>query len=180
MGLHEHGETAGRMVLWPKGWETGDGICEMAGAGQMGKSDDDMRKRQRPGRQERRAAGGQGWELRGSCEQDVGAMQGDAHLTLPMPSPGQHRRVPGPDSRGRHNNLGSDRSPALPLPLSRVSSAPSAPLACPRCAQQSVLSFRASPFGIPRWRPSAPGSLIARASASTAVPSTGSIGHWHL
>lgn len=38
---------AGRMVFSAQGWgncEPGDGICEMTGEGQMGKSDDELRK----------------------------------------------------------------------------------------------------------------------------------------
>lgn len=38
-------------------WESGDGICEMTGQREMGKSDDEVRKSQREGGTEARGQG---------------------------------------------------------------------------------------------------------------------------
>lgn len=64
------------MGYW--GWETGDGICEITGEKKMGKSDDEMRKTSREKQHEQRQRRRYSRAKDGSCEADVGTMQGDA------------------------------------------------------------------------------------------------------
>lgn len=55
----------------------------------------------------------------GSCEQDVGTMQGDAYLTVPHALPDQYHRVAGSDSPAETTTLElSAPVPVTFLPLS--------------------------------------------------------------
>lgn len=65
------------------GWDIGDGkrengICEITGEKKMGKSDDEMRKTSRQKQHEQRQRRRYSRAKDGSCEADVGTMQGDA------------------------------------------------------------------------------------------------------
>lgn len=136
--------------------ESGDGICEMTGERQMGKSDDELRKDHTGRKRGRDGAKAE------SCEegrQEVGTMQGDAQLTVAPCLPRPISSIPRvPTSRKRQQPW--NRLPHRLLPVGLPLSPPTA-LRLRMCtnkygwcswAQQSVLSFvfRASPFGVGR------------------------------